>query len=362
MSTSSSDSKKIVIHIFPADVSFIKKDQRLLSKHFKITPFLFKAEYKILIPLVFIRQLIFLCINSKSTSAYFIQFAGYHSLLPVVFGKLYNKPVLILLGGTDCVSFPSINYGNFRKRVLRFFTKWSILLSDHLTPVHRSLVYSNYTYTNSDFNHQGFQFFLPMAKGKPWTEIFNGYGSELIISENTVKSQNTFLTVTQTLKGPSFYRKGIDLIFAVASEFPYCTFTIVGADVITELVKIPDNIKLIPPVPHSELMKIYASHEFYLQLSICEGFPNALCEAMINKCIPIVSNVAAMPFIVDNTGFVLLQKNVEMLKHLMIEALNSDRDSLSTMAKYRILRNFTEDLRDKSLSTLLFNLISNFSK
>lgn len=360
MSTSSLELKKKIIHIFPTEVSFIKKDQRLLAKHFKITAFLFKAECKMLLPLVFIRQLIFLCINSRSASAYFIQFAGYHSLLPVVFGKICNKPVLILLGGTDCVSFPSINYGNFRKRLLRFFTKWSILLSDHLTPVHRSLVYSSYTYTNSDFNHQGFQFFLPMAKGKPWTEIFNGYGSDLIISENAVKSQNTFLTVTQTLKGASFYRKGIDLIFTIAPEFPFCTFTIVGADIITELEKVPGNIKLIPPVPHSELMKIYASHEFYLQLSICEGFPNALCEAMINKCIPIVSNVAAMPFIVDNTGFVLLKKNVELLKHIMIKALNCDRDSLATLAKERILENFTEDLRDRSLTTLLFKLISNF--
>ena len=45
-----------------------------------------------------------------------------------------------------------------------------------------------------------------------------------------------------------------------------------------------------------------------------EGFPNALCEAMLSGCIPIVSNVGAMPKIVKETGYLLLKKDIYLLK------------------------------------------------
>lgn len=355
-------SRKALIHIFPADVSFIQKDQRLLSMKFSVIPFLFKSRYKILIPVVFIKQLIFLFIHLRKAEAIFIQFAGYHSLLPILLGKVFRIPVLLLLGGTDCVSFPEIRYGNFRKGLLSFFTKWSILLADHLTPVHNSLVYSKYTYSMCKYKYQGFQFFIPSAKNKPWTEIYNGYKLDVVSNDQNNKIKNTFLTVTQTIRGSSFYRKGIDLIFEIAAEFRFCTFTIVGADDFLHANKIPDNIKLIAPLPHSELIQLYASHEFYFQLSICEGFPNALCEAMINKCIPIVSNVAAMPFIVENSGFILEEKDKSKLKDIINRALSSNRMNLALKARDRILNNFTEEQRGKSLIALLTNLIENFYK
>jgi glycosyltransferase involved in cell wall biosynthesis len=346
-----------IIHTYPVKVSFIKKDNELLLKHFDIKQFLFRVQWKPLTFLKFINQFIFLCVNIKRSAAVVTQFAGYHALLPALFGKLFGKPSILILGGTDCVAFPSIKYGNFRKTIQGLITKWSILLSSRLVPVHKSLVFNNYTYTDADYPHQGYLYFVPSAVNIPWTEVFNGYNSN-DFKCITSKTSNTFLTVTQSVRDSSYYRKGIDLILDIALEFPLFTFTIVGSDNAELAKKASKNVNLIPPVPYGELVRIYSAHEFYLQLSMNEGFPNALCEAMLCECIPIVSDVAAMPFIVADTGFILYKKDVDELKKIITEAVRKKNAMLSRRARYRISVLFTEEKRELELANIILELIA----
>jgi glycosyltransferase involved in cell wall biosynthesis len=65
-------------------------------------------------------------------------------------------------------------------------------------------------------------------------------------------------------------------------------------------------------------------HRYYVQLSISEGFPNALCEAMACGCIPIVSHVASMPFIVADKGLVIKKRNVEELVSAVTRFMESE--------------------------------------
>jgi glycosyltransferase involved in cell wall biosynthesis len=349
-----------IIHTYPVKVSFIKKDNKLLSKHFHVKEYLFRVQWKPVTVFKFISQLIFLSMNIKRSHALVTQFAGYHALLPALFGKLFGKPSILILGGTDCVAFPSIKYGNFRKAIQGLITKWSILLSSRLVPVHRSLVFNNYTYTNSDYSHQGYLYFVPAAVNIPWSEVFNGYNSKDIKCIAS-KTSNTFLTVTQSVRGSSFYRKGIDLVLAIAFEFPMFTFTIVGSDNEELAKKASKNVNFIPPMAYTELVRIYSTHEFYLQLSMNEGFPNALCEAMLCECIPIVSDVAAMPFIVADTGFILYKKDIQELKETISEAVRKKTKMLSHRARHRISSSFTEEKRELELANLIRRLIAELS-
>ena len=100
-------------------------------------------------------------------------------------------------------------------------------------------------------------------------------------------------------------------------------------------------------MPYEDLPAYYASHEFYLQLSMWEGFPSAPCEAMLCGCVPIVSSVAALPEIVGDTGFILQKKDLTELEALIQKALDSDIPARSQKARERIMKRWPSNERNK---------------
>ena len=164
--------KKKVLYIHSLNTSFVRKDIGLLEANFITKKSFFNPNKKPLVPFQFIKQFFFLLFNIWGSNIVIAQFAGYQSFLPAFFSKIFRKPCLIVLGGTDCVSFPSINYGNFNRPVLKTFTAWSLRLSTHFAPVHKSLVKSKYTYTDDDYPEQGYMVFCPKVKGG-YTELLH---------------------------------------------------------------------------------------------------------------------------------------------------------------------------------------------
>lgn len=262
---------------------------------------------------------------------------------------MFRKPVLLVLGGTDCVKFPSIRYGNFTRWPLGPITKWSLQLADHLAPVAEALVESRHTYTSDpqDPPVQGYRGLFPQIR-TPYTVIAYGYdpGRFKCVVD---KQPMSFITAAQ-MNAPNFHRKGIDLIFAMADRFPQCRFTILGNTPAMKYERVPPNVELHGFIPYEELPQFYARHRFYLQLSIWEGFPSAPCEAMLCECVPIVSPVAALPAIVGDTGFILDKKDPERLQQLIERAMAADLDALGKKARQRIMGEFPPSERRKFLA------------
>jgi glycosyltransferase involved in cell wall biosynthesis len=117
-------------------------------------------------------------------------------------------------------------------------------------------------------------------------------------------------------------------------------------------------VKLFSAIPYTELIDYYSSYEFYFQLSVAEGFPNALCEAMLCGCVPIGSNVFSIPKIIGDSGFVLQKKDTSQLSLLISQALQSDKSNLSAKARKRITENFPLENRKKLLLNLVQELLS----
>ena len=338
--------KEKILYIHPGRSSFVEKDIAILNSAYNVRIHAFDLGSKIKLAASFVREFFFLLFNMHGSKKWIVQFAGYQSFLPVLLGTLFRKKVVIVLGGTDCVSFPSIHYGCFYNKTLKPFTAYSLKNASLLLPVDQSLVLYDYTYTDSDFNKQGYLFHAPNVR-TPYKVVFNGYTSDSWLPVD--KSPGTFVTVAADLGtrfGPSL--KGIDLIIGAAKEFPECTFYIVGGAKLN--IEVPVNVKLMGNIPNYELPKFIGSMEFYLQLSMSEGFPNALCEAMLAGCIPIVSNVGAMPMIVDGCGFILKRKDPAELAELLRTALKSpEKAQLSNLSRARIKDNFPLERRQNEL-------------
>mgnify|MGYP005840337279 CR=1 FL=1 len=350
-----------ILYISSGNPSFVCKDITLLSGKFKV----YSLNYPwnaLNIPLNFFKQLVYLIFRLNKIDAIIIMFAGYWSIIPVLFGKIFNKKVFIILGGTDCVSYPSFNYGSLRKSLLKKTIYLSIKHATCLLPVHESLIES----TNSYFDNskQGIQnHFKPINTAI--RTVYNGYNPNVPPQtiETSIRVPNSFITVALVNTETRLILKGIDLILESAPKVPEAIFTIIGIDnKIKKRLDIPKNVNILPPMPNNSLQEMYLRSEFVIQVSISEGFPNALCEAMSFGCIPIISPVGAMPTITNNIGFTVAKRDTHELTLAIKNALNlnvKDRENLRLQAYAQIVNNFSEMERISKLAKVIeeFNRI-----
>jgi len=343
LNTTTKHKEKLLL-VYVKRATFVKRDEKILSKSYDVVNYHFNTSKKWYLPFAFIKQFFYLLFYGFRFKRIVVQSAGYVSFLPVIFSKFYSFKTVVIAIGTDCAKLPEINYGAFTKPILAWFTAFSFKHCSLILPVHKSLAKSTYTYIDVKYPKQGI---LNLVKNctTPITEVVNGYDTNKWQLLKEKRINNSFLTVTFALDEIGFYRKGIDLVLAMAKKFPEYHFTIVGKVYLKE--KAPKNIKFIKNVPQTELLTIYNQHQYYLQLSMFEGFPNALCEAMLCGCIPIGSNVAGIPDIIGDVGYVLKNKNTSDLEKMI---LNLDENAISaSTVREQITKNFPYQRREKEL-------------
>lgn len=335
--------------------TFTKRDVTILKKYYNVSLYHFNTKKKYYLIFAFFKQFFFLLFNFYKYKTIIIQSSGYLSFLPVIFGKIFKKPIVIIAIGTDCAKLPEINYGAHSKSLLSWFTCFSFKNASLILPVHKSLENSIYSYKIVEYDNQGIRSLCKNINTEI-IEIVNGYDTEKWKLINHIREKNSFLTVTFAVDKIGYYRKGIDLILKAAKLFPNYHFTIVGKVYLKE--ECPKNIQLIDNVSQIELIKIYNNHKYYLQLSMFEGFPNALCEAMLCGCIPIGSNVAGIPDIIGDKGYILEKKNENLLKTII---LNLDTNDIQPpQVREQIVANFPIERREKDLKGQINKIIRKY--
>ncbi|MCF1751001.1 glycosyltransferase family 4 protein [Mariniradius sediminis] len=335
----------MVIYIYPVRTAFTDRDIEMLKSGFKVRPLVFTQNAWLLLPFFLIQflQIIFLM---PWTTHWVCFFGGYHTVIPSFFSRITGKKCVILCGGTDAVNMPSIQYGNYRKIWLKKATNFSFKNCSLILPVADSLVKNEYRFAPDVPEKQGLLNLIPDLR-TPIKVIHNGFDSKFWIDFNTPRAPKTFITVAKGISKTSRATvKGIDLIEQIAPLLPECKFTLVG-DIGYQAKSA--NVAVLGSMDLTGLRQILNEHRYYLQLSMSEGFPNALAEAMLCGCIPIGSEVGDVPAIIGDESLVLPQKDSTKLIALIDRALSMDFEGYRKRARQKIVNDYPYSKRQSEL-------------
>jgi glycosyltransferase involved in cell wall biosynthesis len=116
-----------------------------------------------------------------------------------------------------------------------------------------------------------------------------------------------------------------------------------------------NNLDLHRKVNYDELIRLYSSAKVYSQLSLFEGMPSTICEAMLCSCIPVGSDVNGIPDIIGDTGIVVKKKDIALIAESITQALELPESS-GVRARERIIKLFEIGKREKELVEIVHGM------
>ena len=308
---------------------FIKRDIDLLTKEYHVESFL-QVGKKIsdLLKLIKIIRKCEVCI---------FWFADFIAFFGVIFCRLYKKKSIVILGGYELAAIPELNYGGLLSPFSRCKVKFILQQVNIAVPVDESLQQE----AEKNLNLKDVNFHV----------VPTGYNDDFFYPEGI--KNNNILSVATASTIEIAKLKGLDYFVKVSSSFPDYNFQIVGIqDKAKEWLSTfcSQNVQFYPQQTQENLRSFYQQAKIYCQLSIREGLPNSLCEAMLCGCIPVGSNVNGIPKAIGKTGVIWKDRSLDTLQDCITEAL-----SLQTQeqARNRIQTFFSFDQRKKSLNLII---------
>jgi len=342
-----------IAYVHPRRFHFVAKDIEALGRQVRVKEHRFSSGGAWLLPWDLLRQLGFLLgCKVRGVRDVIAHFAGYHTVLPVFLGFRTH----IIIAGSDACAFPGIHYGSFRKPLMRAAMSYSMRGACNLLPVHASLErFANHFSTFGPVQ-QGYAHFVH-GRIAPSTAVPYGFDLDFWSSSANAPDPRTVVCVaTGVAPGNAVhYRKGVDLLIEAAALLPDHRFTIIGAEDPNAYRDLPINLRMLGKCTPDQLRQELAAHGIYAQPSVMEGFPNALCEAMLMGCLPVVSSITSMPDIIHDTGQVIHERTARQLANAIgaLSALPHDERMRSRRAAQERIRPFTVERRIARLLDLI---------
>ncbi|HEC92009.1 MAG TPA: glycosyltransferase, partial [Candidatus Atribacteria bacterium] len=254
-------------------LTFVKRDHEILKKHFEIDiiqPPKKMAEW-VKYPLMVKKKV-------KNCDVVFGWFAGWHTMPAVHYARKYGKKSIVVVGGYDAAYVPEINYGAFTNMKERIPAKYIYNHVDKVLVVDPSL--------KRDIIKNA------KVKGDNIDYLPTGYDPNHWKPEG--KKEDIVLTVASANNLKRVKLKGLETFVKAAQYLPDAKFILIGVE--GEAKKYlqdisSDNLEIIGFLSQKDLLPYYQKAKVYCQLSLREGLPNTLCEAMSCGCIPVGSNI-----------------------------------------------------------------------
>ena len=325
--------KKRVLFIFGGILSpFKQKDRELLGKHFDVRV----IKYEVIKYKDYPRVLLKLLRAVFWADVTFSWFAGEHAMWAVRLSKILRKKSIVVVGGGEVANVPEIGYGSLLDPTGARIVKYVLNNADKLLAV-------------SEFNKKEI---LKYTTPKNVELVYNGVDCDKF--QPNGEKEDLVITVAHTISNGTIETKGLETFIKSAGYLPNTLFLVVGELLDSSAKRLkstaPSNVKFRGFVPQEDLLKYYQKAKVYCQLSYRESFGMALAEAMACECVPVVTNDAALPEVVGDTGFYVPYDDPEATAEAIKEALKSDKEK---EARERIKEMFPIEKREKELARII---------
>jgi glycosyltransferase involved in cell wall biosynthesis len=354
---------KKVLYVKHADSSFVKSDQRILEKQFRVVPYLIhprKDGFHFIWGMTGL--FFFLLANARGSFAMVSWFGDYHTALMTFMGRLYRVKVVILAGGQEAICYPELGKGVYLKKWRGRIVRYALRNASLIIPNHGSLIYHENHYYSAEGKKDGISHYNPGIR-TPMVVIPNGIDTVKFYRDQSIEKDPTrVLTVGTMSMTADFVNKGFDLFIEMARRNPGLHFTLIGIrrqfmpwiEEHYQPGSIPNLELIFSYCPNEVLFLEYNRAKVFVQASITEGMPNTLNEAMLCECIPVGSNVNGIPDAIGETGIIVYHRDVGELEKAVRQALQL---SSGHEAADRVRMNFSFKLREERILKV-FNSIT----
>lgn len=313
------------------DAPFIEDDRKTLAARYRVRPLIGHG----------LAHAFRVFTRTFRSDLLFCWFGSVYAGIGVFAARIAGLPSVVVVGGVDAAKDPEFGYGiwlsPWRARFVRYaFRHATAVLAVDPSLKESAAALAGYDGANIRYLPTGYD-----------TEFWKPLGEK----------ERCVLTVAVVRERPTLRRKGLDVLADAARRLPEIPFTVVGVTPeMQRLVDAPSNMEFIAPIPRADILHYYRRAKIYCQPSRREGLPNALCEAMLAGCIPVVSDVNGNPTAAGDVGYCIPPGNGEELAAAILRAMMLD-DEASARARARIVSLFPRERRATELYRLVEGLV-----
>lgn len=316
-----------VYAVVPCLHPFVRKDLELLRKTFDVRVGHYRGPWSV--PSILLGTL--------WADVTFSRFADVHAFPAVLFSRMFGKRSVVVVGGYEVAGIPEIRYGLTLSPVKSRILRYVLRRADRVLTVDESLKSDAVRNVGVD--------------GGNITTVPNGFDPERFSFKG--EKEDMVLTAYLCSTWERARLKGLDTFVRTAEYLPLLRFVAVGVHgpVLEDLRRIsPPNVTFVPPVTEDGLIPYYQRAKVYCQLSMREGLPNALCEAMLCECVPVGTDVQGIRTAMGDAGFYVPYGDPRATKEAVEKAIAGGS---GTLARERIRRLFPLEQREKRFAEII---------
>jgi len=336
---------KKVIFIKLLSSSFINIDEEILSDKYKVVTYKFENAKGIYVLKDLFFEFFFMFYHIWNTDVIYIWFADFHAVIPTLIGRLFNKKVVIVIGGVDASFRKEFNYGVKTRLLGRVSLFLSTTFATNLLPV------TKFTYNCLLQN-------VNSQLSKKSKIIYNCY-NDLFNCTKVSERNNNVVTVCLADTKVTTLIKGVDFYVSLANELPELTFYVVGVSgqALSYLESISgNNVILLPKIPQQELKELFCTSKIVCQFSRHEAFGVALLEGISSGCYPVGYNYGGTKeILIDELGILINKLDVKEGKMAIMKGIEKTQADID-LIKESIDQRFMIDVRKRKLISFIDEL------